>query len=99
MNHNEARHICGGEGEGGWGGSVDEEACDDICGCKGEGGWGGLVDDLEDHTYMCGGEWEGGIGGSVDEVDCDICRGGGGGGGGGEMPMDDASIDISELRR
>ena len=37
-------------------------------------------------------------GGSVNKVALNTCRGEGGGGGGG-MPMDDASVDTSGLRR
>ena len=48
--------MCGGEGEGGRGGLVDEEARGDMCGCKGEGGGGALVDEMEVCDDMCGGE-------------------------------------------
>ena len=48
--------MCGGEGEGGQGRSMDEEAHDDMCGFKGEGGRGGSVDELKARIDMCGGE-------------------------------------------
>ena len=94
VHHEEARHRCWGEGEGGREGSVDEEVCVHMCQCEGEGCWGGWMDELEDHDDMCGVEWVGGGGGLVDKVCCDTCGGGGGG-----MSIDDASNDISELGR
>lgn len=56
MHHEESRYMCGGEGEGGQGGSVDEEAHGDMCGCEREGARGGSMDKSEYHDDMCGGE-------------------------------------------
>ena len=43
--HEEAHDMCGGEGEGGWEGLVDDEAHSDMCGI---GGWatGGSMDEI-----------------------------------------------------
>ena len=56
MHHQEAHHMCRGEGELGRRGLVDEVSHDDMCGCKGERGQGGPIYELEAHNDMCGGE-------------------------------------------
>ena len=74
MHHEEAHHMCKGEGEGSRGGSVDErEARGEMCG--GEWGWGGGGWVYEVTRDTCKGEGgAGGEGMSMDDVSANISK-------------------------
>jgi hypothetical protein len=97
----EACDICWGKGEGGWGGSVDEESLNDMCEVEGRGEcmltWSVAIILMENTTrnHTCGG---GGGRWSMDEESRDTCWRKGEEGWGGSVD-EEAHDDIYEVER